>query len=195
MLSKPVECHTFVFLSVTWVRSTFPSDTGPLHFYSVSNASVCHVKTISPDWTCAVKYQMSCRLLSACTVEKSLYRIPNPSNPALWRKQTQLLLAIDTFVVPLCWTARVCRRNAQLLLVHVIFCQSALKDSCLILSLTVMLKSLLAGWLLILNSEMSANYQVGHTTIKERALKFADSTKLLKHTVYLSCKKLHFMDF
>lgn len=105
-----------------------------LHFLD-SNTSMCHVKTISPDWTCALKYQVTCRLLCGCTVRRP-YHVSHPSNSTLWRKQTQLLLAIDTFVVPLCWTAIVCCHGPQLPPLHCLdsslpcLCAYPVSESC-----------------------------------------------------------------
>lgn len=38
-------------------------------FFLELDISVCLVSAISPDRTCALKYQMSCRLSSDCTVQ------------------------------------------------------------------------------------------------------------------------------
>lgn len=88
MLSQPVECHTFAVLicklrkkrvSQLWTKN----DMCPLHFLDL-NASVCHVKTINPDWTCAVKYQMSCSLGYCVAAQgKSLYCIVFPIHQTL----------------------------------------------------------------------------------------------------------------
>ena len=80
-----------------------------LFFYILTFLCVMS-ETITPDWTCPPKYQMSCRLHGG-----KVYIMFPIRQTQLWRKQTQLLLAIDTFVVPLCWTAIVCSRNPQLL--------------------------------------------------------------------------------
>lgn len=133
MLSRPAECHVFVFLickmSETHIsQRCAKNDTcppPPPFAFLDSTASVCHIETISRDRTCVAKYQMSHSRGSCAAAQwKSLYCImfPHASDAALWRKQFQLLSAIDPFVVPLCWTAIACSRSLQWLLVHFVFC-------------------------------------------------------------------------
>lgn len=108
ILPHPAKCYIFVFL-IYKMRELHISRLGQqwhvssaflFTFFFFLDASVCHVKTISQEWTCSLTYQMSYRILCGCTVEQSrpISPPPHPSISPLWRKRLQLLLAI---VVPL----------------------------------------------------------------------------------------------
>lgn len=125
MLSQPVECHIFVCLickmrkkhiSQLWVKMT-----RVLCIFLDLNASVCHVKQLVR--TGHVQQNIKCHVGCVVWLHSGKVYIMFPIHQTLWRKQTQLLLAIDTFAVRLCWAAIVC----ILLLVHFKFCLSALK--------------------------------------------------------------------
>lgn len=88
-------------------------------------ASGCHVKTACADRACAVGISS---FLQAFRLAR-LYRVPHPSNATLGRKQTQLLLTIDTFVVP--------QTSAATALSSLFILSEFLQDPDLILSVAV----------------------------------------------------------
>lgn len=92
-------------------------------------ASGCHVKTACADRACAVGISSFLQAFRLAAPRTRLYRVPHPSNATLGRKQTLLLLAIDTFVVPQSSAA------AAISSLHIL--SECLQDPGLILSVTV----------------------------------------------------------
>lgn len=65
-LQEAKAAHFTIWTRVTCVFCTF------FFFFKHLDTSSCHVSVIIPDRTCALKYQMSCRLLAGCTVQSIL---------------------------------------------------------------------------------------------------------------------------
>lgn len=90
--------------SARWGRRTFSgfgrNMTSVLRILLDLKASGCHVTTVCADRACAVGISSFLQAFRLAAVRTRLYHVPHPSNATLGRKQTQLLLAIDAFVVP-----------------------------------------------------------------------------------------------
>lgn len=110
-------------------------------------ASGCHVKTACADRACAVGVSSFLQAFRLAAPRTRLYRVPHPSNAALGRKQTQLLPAVDTFVVP--------PTSAAMAVSSLRIVSECLRDPGLFLSCRR--ESRRGGWHVIIDSDVSAN--------------------------------------
>lgn len=102
---SPAQCHIFVLLICEmWTRhiQQLRAQLDKCRRISFRFEGIAAVQEILRRWGSGTAARIS-NVLQAFRLAAPwlrLYRVPHPSNATLRRKQTQLLLAIDTFVVP-----------------------------------------------------------------------------------------------